>query len=35
VVAARVDPIIAKPAGVAPRTDRVGMDAQKPSSLCH
>lgn len=34
-IAARVDPVIAKPAGVAPRTDRVGMDAQKPSSLCH
>ncbi len=32
-VAARVDPVVAQPAGVAPRADRVRMDAKQPSGL--
>ena len=34
-VAARIDPVVAQPAGIAPGADRVRVDAQEPGSLGH
>ena len=34
-VAAGIDPVIAETAGIAPRPDRVGVDAEESSGLRH